>query len=51
MCCHLHIAALIAEYLKLKKVQKWGAEAFAALSANIAKDEMGLKLDSGMLFI
>jgi len=37
----------MAEYLKLKKVQDWGAEAFAKISSNIAKDEVGLKLDAG----
>ncbi|KAK6623677.1 hypothetical protein RUM43_009529 [Polyplax serrata] len=47
-CCQLHIAAMIAEYLKLKKVQSWGAEAFEELSSNISKDETGLKLDSGI---
>ncbi|XP_066143426.1 dedicator of cytokinesis protein 9 isoform X2 [Euwallacea fornicatus] len=47
-CCQLHIAALMAEYLKLKKVQSWGAEAFAKISSNIPKDEKGLKLDSGV---
>lgn len=46
-CCQLHIAAMIAEYLKLKKVQSWGADAFAELSSNISQDETGLKLDSG----
>lgn len=46
-CCQLHIAAMIAEYLKLKKVQTWGAEAFADLSSNIPRDETGLKLDAG----
>ncbi|XP_050306735.1 dedicator of cytokinesis protein 9 isoform X2 [Anthonomus grandis grandis] len=47
-CCQLHIAALMAEYLKLKNVQPWGAEAFANISSNIPKDEKGLKLDSGV---
>ncbi|XP_050434883.1 dedicator of cytokinesis protein 9 isoform X2 [Adelges cooleyi] len=46
-CCRLHIAALVAQYRKLKCAQDWGAEAFANISANIARDEMGLQLDSG----
>jgi hypothetical protein len=46
--CQLHIAALMAEYLKLKNVQSWGAEAFSKISSNIAQDERGLKLDAGM---
>lgn len=48
-CCHLHIAALMAEYLKLKgnELITWGAEAFAKISHNIPRDEKGLKLDSG----
>ncbi|KAB0797571.1 hypothetical protein PPYR_08564 [Photinus pyralis] len=46
-CCQLHIAALMAEYLKLKKIQNWGAEAFSSISSNITIDERGLKLDAG----
>lgn len=48
-CCNLHIAALIAEYLKLKGggFITYGAEAFARISRNIPIDETGLKLDSG----
>lgn len=48
-CCHLHIAALMAEYLKLKgsELIHWGAESFAKISRNIPRDEKGLKLDSG----
>ncbi len=47
--CHLHIAALIAEYLKLKGSSSvnWGAERFGKISKNIPRDEKGLKLDSG----
>ncbi|XP_072936312.1 dedicator of cytokinesis protein 9 [Epargyreus clarus] len=48
MCCHLHIAALIAEYLKQRGTQDWGAEAFGDISLNILKDETGLKIDEGM---
>ncbi|KAI4466055.1 dedicator of cytokinesis dock [Holotrichia oblita] len=47
-CCQLHMAALMAEYLKLKNVQDWGAEAFSKISSNITKDERGLKLDIGV---
>lgn len=48
-CCHLHIAALMAEYLKLRGggFVKWGAESFDRISSNISRDEKGLKLDSG----
>ncbi|XP_018313730.1 dedicator of cytokinesis protein 9 isoform X2 [Mycetomoellerius zeteki] len=47
-CCQLHIAALMAEYLKLRKVHLWGAEAFDQISVNISKDERNLKLDAGI---
>ncbi|XP_024086053.1 dedicator of cytokinesis protein 9 isoform X2 [Cimex lectularius] len=47
-CCQLHIAALMAQYLKLKGEQDWGAEAFSPISANIIRDETSLKLDSGV---
>ncbi|KAJ8916213.1 hypothetical protein NQ315_016352 [Exocentrus adspersus] len=47
-CCQLHIAALMAEYLKLKSIQTWGAESFEKISSNIPKDERGLKLDAGV---
>ncbi|XP_026816048.1 dedicator of cytokinesis protein 9 isoform X1 [Rhopalosiphum maidis] len=46
-CCRLHIAALVAQYRKLKGTQGWGAEAFGKISSNIARDETGLQLDSG----
>lgn len=46
--CQLHIAALIAEYLKLKSVHSWGAEAFKKISTNIPLDEKSLKLDAGV---
>ncbi|XP_073941513.1 dedicator of cytokinesis protein Ziz isoform X2 [Choristoneura fumiferana] len=48
MCCQLHIAALIAEYLKLRGNNAWGADAFAEISMNISRDETGLKIDEGM---
>ena len=38
----------MAEYLKLKNIQTWGAEAFHKISTNIEKDEHGLKFDSGI---
>lgn len=47
MCCQLHIAALIAEYLKQRGTQSWGAEAFTDISMNIPRDETGLKIDEG----
>ncbi|XP_071580123.1 dedicator of cytokinesis protein 11-like isoform X2 [Temnothorax nylanderi] len=47
-CCQLHIAALMAEYLKLRKIHPWGAEAFDQISVNISKDERNLKLDAGI---
>ncbi|XP_067007867.2 dedicator of cytokinesis protein 9 [Anabrus simplex] len=47
-CCQLHIAALMAEYLKLKNVHPWGAEAFKKISSNIPRDERSLKLDAGV---
>ncbi|XP_058808456.1 dedicator of cytokinesis protein 9 isoform X2 [Phymastichus coffea] len=47
-CCQLHIAALMAEYLKLNKLNDWGAEAFEKISKNIPRDEKGLKLDAGV---
>jgi len=37
----------MAEYLKLRKVHPWGAEAFDKISVNISKDECNLKLDAG----
>ncbi|CAH0700754.1 unnamed protein product [Spodoptera exigua] len=48
MCCQLHIAALMAEYLKLRGTQQWGADEFAEISLNIPRDETGLKIDEGM---
>ncbi|XP_046736743.1 dedicator of cytokinesis protein 9 isoform X7 [Diprion similis] len=50
-CCQLHIAALMAEYLKLKKIHTWGAEAFDKISVNISRDERGLKLDAGEICV
>lgn len=47
MCCQLHIAALIAEYLKLRGTQTWGADEFADISLNIPRAETGMKIDEG----
>lgn len=48
-CCHLHIAALMAEYLKLKGVglENFQSQHFGKISLNILRDEKGLKVDSG----
>ncbi|XP_067624519.1 dedicator of cytokinesis protein 9 isoform X2 [Eurosta solidaginis] len=48
-CCHLHIAALMSEYLRLRGGChiNWGASAFTKISRNIPRDEQGLKLDAG----
>ncbi|XP_028029187.1 dedicator of cytokinesis protein 9 [Bombyx mandarina] len=48
MCCQLHIAALIAEYLKLRGAIQWGADVFEDISKNIPREETGLKIDEGM---
>ncbi|KAL4715192.1 hypothetical protein ACJJTC_012239 [Scirpophaga incertulas] len=48
MCCQLHIAALIAEYLKQRGTHTWGADEFAEISRNIPRDEVGIKIDEGM---
>lgn len=51
-CCHLHIAALMAEYLRLRGTSGVAsrngvsAESFMRISKNIPRDEKGLKLDS-----
>ncbi|XP_049302733.1 dedicator of cytokinesis protein 9 isoform X2 [Bactrocera dorsalis] len=48
-CCHLHIAALMSEYLRLRGGCNinWGASSFKQISRNIPRDEQGLKLDAG----
>ncbi|XP_034471670.1 dedicator of cytokinesis protein 9 isoform X1 [Drosophila innubila] len=48
-CCHLHIAALMCEYLRLKGgcTLSWSSTAFGKISRNIPLDEQGLKLDAG----
>lgn len=48
-CCHLHIAALMSEYLRLRGgcSINWGSSAFTRISRNIPRDEQGLKFDAG----
>nr|XP_041632093.1 dedicator of cytokinesis protein 11 isoform X4 [Drosophila kikkawai] len=48
-CCHLHIAALMCEYLRLRGgcSLSWSSTAFGKISRNIPLDEQGLKLDAG----
>ncbi|EDV99138.1 GH13199 [Drosophila grimshawi] len=48
-CCHLHIAALMCEYLRLRGgcTLSWSSTAFGRISRNIPRDEQGLKLDAG----
>ncbi|XP_043640417.1 dedicator of cytokinesis protein 9 isoform X1 [Drosophila teissieri] len=48
-CCHLHIAALMCEYLRLRGgcTLSWSSTAFGKISTNIPLDEQGLKLDAG----
>ncbi|XP_068140209.1 dedicator of cytokinesis protein 9 isoform X1 [Drosophila tropicalis] len=48
-CCHLHIAALMCEYLRLRGgcSLNWSSTAFKNISRNIPLDEQGLKLDAG----
>ncbi|RVE53287.1 hypothetical protein evm_002120 [Chilo suppressalis] len=47
MCCQLHIAALISEYLKQRGSQTWGADEFGDISKNIPREETGIKIDEG----
>ncbi|BFZ00720.1 hypothetical protein BsWGS_03761 [Bradybaena similaris] len=46
--CYLHIAALIAEYLKRRGSYPQGCSSFAFISPNIVMEETGIKDDSGM---
>ncbi|XP_076453954.1 dedicator of cytokinesis protein 9-like isoform X3 [Babylonia areolata] len=51
--CYIHIAALIAEYLKRRGKLKGrsypqGCQSFGAISPNIVAEESGIKDDSGM---
>ncbi|XP_041482455.1 dedicator of cytokinesis protein 11-like isoform X3 [Lytechinus variegatus] len=46
--CYIHIAALIAEYLKRKGTYPQGVQAFRNISPNIEGEEKGIKSDTGM---
>ncbi|KAL4220208.1 Dedicator of cytokinesis protein 9 [Mactra antiquata] len=46
-CC-IHIAALVAEYLKKRGAFPQGCTAFKMISTNVEKEESGIKDDSGM---
>ncbi|VDH90049.1 Hypothetical predicted protein, partial [Mytilus galloprovincialis] len=46
--CFIHIAALIAEYLKRRGCFPQGCAAFKLISPNVEKEESGIKDDSGM---
>ncbi|CAL8069153.1 unnamed protein product, partial [Calicophoron daubneyi] len=47
----LHIAALMAEYLKRRAEFPQGCETFKAISSNICEEENGLRTDSALLEI
>ncbi|XP_061183678.1 dedicator of cytokinesis protein 9-like isoform X1 [Saccostrea echinata] len=46
--CFIHIAALVAEYLKKRECFPQGCTAFSGISPNVEGDESGIKDDSGM---
>ncbi|XP_033100941.1 dedicator of cytokinesis protein 11-like isoform X8 [Anneissia japonica] len=46
--CYIHIAAILAEYLKRKGVYPKGCSVFKTISANVEEDEKGVKDDGGM---
>ncbi|XP_038049990.1 dedicator of cytokinesis protein 9-like isoform X18 [Patiria miniata] len=46
--CNIHIAALIAEYLKRKGIYPAGCQAFKDVSPNIESEERGMKDDTGL---
>nr|CAB3239439.1 dedicator of cytokinesis protein 9-like [Phallusia mammillata] len=46
--CYVHIAALVAEYLKRKGIVSKGCSAFRTISPNVEKEESALKEDVGM---
>ena len=46
--CFIHIAALIAEYLKRKGTYPQGVKAFQSISPNVEQEEKGAKSDTGM---
>ncbi|XP_014666695.1 PREDICTED: dedicator of cytokinesis protein 9-like [Priapulus caudatus] len=47
--CYMHIAALVAEYLKRKGVYSLGCSAFVNMSPNISVDESNMKEDAGSM--
>ena len=46
--CNIHIAALIAEYLKRKGTFPSGCVAFKEVSPNVENEEKGMKDDTGL---
>lgn len=46
-CCQLHVAALLAEDLRMRGVIKWGAQDLAQVSVNVPLDEEGDRVDGG----
>ncbi|KAL8624516.1 hypothetical protein ACOMHN_053059 [Nucella lapillus] len=46
--CYIHIAALIAEYLKRRGSFPQGCQSFGSISPNIVAEESGIRDDSGM---
>ncbi|XP_077987576.1 dedicator of cytokinesis protein 9-like [Glandiceps talaboti] len=46
--CYIHVAALIAEYLKRKSIYNRGCAAFRNISSNVESEEHGMKDDRGM---
>eukprot|EP00058_Branchiostoma_floridae_P007840 XP_002593328.1 hypothetical protein BRAFLDRAFT_119584 [Branchiostoma floridae] len=46
--CYIHVAALVAEYLKRKGVYPKGCAAFRIISPNIEAEESAIKDDSGI---
>nr|XP_006823927.1 PREDICTED: dedicator of cytokinesis protein 9-like [Saccoglossus kowalevskii] len=46
--CYIHVAALVAEYLKRKDIFKRGCTAFRLISPNVESEEQGIKDDKGM---
>ncbi|KAK4319158.1 hypothetical protein Pmani_009878 [Petrolisthes manimaculis] len=47
--CQLHIAALMAEYLKHQGEFPEGCQSFSIISHNIPRDESNLRLDAGLV--
>ncbi|XP_071525241.1 dedicator of cytokinesis protein 9 [Panulirus ornatus] len=47
--CHLHIAALMAEYLRHQGEFPEGCHVFSIISDNIPRDESNLRLDAGLV--